>query len=153
MTRKTFNYRAPRAADLDTLLAMERRSFSTDLLSPRQLRHWILARERTFLVCEEARSKCIAGYALVFYRKNSRRARLYSIVIDAPFRGYGLARALLARAERAAKREGCSSMRLEVSPKNKPAIGLYEALGYKQFGFYKEFYEDGGDALRLEKLL
>lgn len=150
---RTFRYRAPRAADLDTLLAMERRSFSTDLLSRRQMRHWIVASHRSFLVCEDSRTRTVAGYGLVFYRRNSTHARLYSIVIDAPFRGYGLARALLARLEAAARREGCRTMRLEVSTKNTPAIGLYEALGYKHFGFHRGFYEDGGDALRLEKML
>jgi ribosomal protein S18 acetylase RimI-like enzyme len=152
----TFRFRAPHPADLDTLLDMERRSFTTDLLSPRQMRHWIAARHRTFVVCEcTDKDRCgqIAGYLLIFYRMNSHHARLYSIVIDETFRGYGLARQLLARGEAAARKEGCTSMRLEVSPDNKPAIGLYEALGYKHFGMYTEFYEDGGDALRMEKVL
>jgi len=151
--QRTFRYRAPRAADLDTLFAMEHRSFTTDLLSRRQMRHWILATNRIFLVCEDSETRAIAGYLLVFYRRNSHHARLYSIVVDAPFRGYGLARTLLTRAEAQAKHEGCTSMRLEVSTSNHPAIGLYEKLGYKHFGLYKEFYEDGGDALRMEKLL
>lgn len=149
----SFRFRNPRPADLDTLLELERRSFTSDLLSRRQMRHWISATQRSFLICEDRAKRAIAGYALVFYRSNSTHARLYSIVVDKPFRGYGLARQLLARVEADARRRGCRSMRLEVSPKNKPAIGLYEALGYKRFGFYEEFYEDGGDALRLEKRL
>jgi ribosomal protein S18 acetylase RimI-like enzyme len=152
----TFRFRAPRLTDLDTLLEMERRSFTTDLLSPRQMRHWITAHHRTFIVCEctdKNRRGQIAGYLLVFYRRNSHHARLYSIVIDEHFRGCGLARQLLARGEVAARKEGCTSMRLEVSTCNHPAIGLYEKLGYRHFGIYKEFYEDGGDALRMEKVL
>ena len=149
----TFILRSPRLSDLDALLDIEQRAFTTDLLSPRQMRYWIQANHRTFLVCEDKHSHTIAGYLLVFYRRNSRHARLYSIVVDKTFRGYGLARQLLSRGERAARKQGCSSMRLEVRPRNKPAIKLYEAFGYQRFGLHKALYEDGSDALRMEKVL
>lgn len=146
----TFRFRAPRPDDLDALMAIEEASFQTDRLNRRRMQHWIGASNRVFLVCDAGKAG-IAGYLLIFFRRNSRHARLYSIVINKPFRGCGLSRQLLARGEAAVRKAGCCSMRLEVRTRNRPAIGLYEALGYKRFGIYPQFYEDGADALRMEK--
>ncbi len=44
-------------------------------------------------------------------------------------------------------------MRLEVSVGNRPAITLYETLGYRQFGRWEGYYGDDADALRMEKRL
>ncbi len=42
-------------------------------------------------------------------------------------------------------------MRLEVREDNTGAIALYRRLGYRQFGTYRDYYEDHGDALRFER--
>ena len=42
-------------------------------------------------------------------------------------------------------------MRLEVREDNAPAIALYQRLGYRQFGTYRDYYEDHGNALRFER--
>ena len=47
-----------------------------------------------------------------------------------PFRRQGLARALLAKAEEAARREGADVISLFVWADNAPARGLYESLGF-----------------------
>jgi ribosomal protein S18 acetylase RimI-like enzyme len=148
------HYRHPKPADLDALLAIEEQSFNTDRLSRRRMRHWIRAENRAFIVCEASdRSKIgsIAGYILLFYRKNTTTARLYSIAVSENFRGHGIARQLMHHGEQQVRVSGRHQIQLEVRPDNGAAIALYASLGYHHFGAYREFYEDGQDALRFRK--
>ena len=50
-------------------------------------------------------------------------------------------------------KRGCDRLRLEVREKNRPAIALYETLGYQRIGRYENYYQDGASALRFEKQL
>lgn len=68
-------------------------------------------------------------------------------------RGRGIARALLAAVEQAARGAGLQALRLEVRADNSAAIRLYRDAGYRQFAVRKDYYEDGAAALRLEKPL
>lgn len=95
----------------------------------------------------------LLGKAVVFFRRNSDVARLYSIAVDGRARGRGLGKALLQAVERAAQRRGCTRLRLEVRQDNAGAIRLYERLGYRRFAARVRFYEDGADAWRYEKTL
>ena len=146
-------YRSRRAklADLDTLVALERRAFTTDHLSHRQYRHHILSDSARVLIAVDANG--LLGKAVVFFRRNSDAARLYSIAVADAARGRGLGEALLAAVERAARARGCRRLRLEVRQDSAGAIRLYERLGYRRFGAYPGFYEDGADAWRYEKHL
>ena len=38
-----------------------------------------------------------------------------------------------------------------VAPANDAAIALYESLGYTRFGIYHDYYEDHGDAIRMQR--
>lgn len=49
-------------------------------------------------------------------------------------RGRGVGRALMAAAERAARRDGKTFLRLETGPQLRAAVGLYTALGYHPRG-------------------
>lgn len=144
--------RAPVTTDLPQLVLLEQASFSTDRLNARRFRHWMCAQNCHFEVACTADGK-IAGYALVLYRRNSTRARLYSIVVTPDQRGNGLARHLLDRCETAARHNGSDTLYLEVRLDNRSAIRLYEKSGYRLQHRIAGFYEDGTDALRLEKPL
>jgi len=139
------------AADIPALVALENRTFSGDWLSPRSFRHLILRGHAATLV-EEWQGE-VRGYAVVFFRGTSRVARLYSFAIAPEHRGQGLAAALLAAAERRALAHGCSTMRLEVRKDNPRAQTLYRKFGYHAFGSYAAYYDDGMDAVRMEKRL
>ena len=80
-------------------------------------------------------------------------ARLYSIAVAPHMSGRGIGPQLLAAAERAAARRGRRVMRLEVHDHNTRAISRYEKSGFRQFGRYRDYYDDHGDALRFEKPL
>ena len=146
-------YRIRRAAraDLPALVALERRAFTTDHLSPRQYRHH-LTNPRALVLAALDRAGLL-GKAVVLFRKGSGIARLYSIAVDHAARGRGIAKALLRAAERGARVRGCERLRLEVNQANPGAIALYEKLGYRRFGAITGFYEDGADAWRYEKSL
>ncbi|MGN6277655.1 MAG: GNAT family N-acetyltransferase, partial [Sphingomonas sp.] len=50
------------------------------------------------------------------------------------YRGQGIGRALLAAVEQEAKRRGACKLTLEVLGGNAPAIALYAAEGFAQYG-------------------
>lgn len=144
--------RTPHPADIAQLVALEYANFSSDQLSAARFRHWMRASNCFFQIVADAQNQ-VAGYALVLYRRNSRRARLYSIVVSPAYRGQGLAQRLLAEGEAAAQERGCQSLYLEVRPDNFAAIQLYQSRGYQVQHTLPQFYEDGTDALRLVKSL
>ena len=61
--------------------------------------------------------------------------------------------ALMHGVEALAAKRGCVVLRLEVRQDNAAAIALYESHGYRPFGEYHDYYEDGASALRMEKRL
>jgi ribosomal-protein-alanine N-acetyltransferase len=139
-------------ADLDALVALEQTAFSGDRLSRAQYRRHLAGAGATVLVAEGTRAE-LFGSALLFFRKGSTRARLYSIATAPLARGRGIGATLLEAAERAALDHGCRALRLEVRVDNTAAIGLYERAGYRRIGRYAAYYEDGADAWRYEKAL
>jgi ribosomal protein S18 acetylase RimI-like enzyme len=138
-------------ADLDALVELERRVFSTDHLSRRSLRHFLRSPTAEMIVAED--SGQLAGTAIVLFRPHSMVARLYSIAVAPHMGGRGVGPSLLAAAEAAAIARGCSSVRLEVHESNAAAISRYRKSGYREFGRYPHYYKDGGNAFRFEKRL
>jgi ribosomal protein S18 acetylase RimI-like enzyme len=150
--------RKGRPADLDRLVAIENAAFEGDRLSRRSLRAYLTKPNVSLLVAEAtiggfARA---IGYALLAFRKDSKKARLYSIASDPEYRlgsGRGLGRLLLAACEEEAARRGAESLVLEVRADNGRAIALYEARDYVKFATIPGYYEDGASAERYEKPL
>ncbi|MBV8851349.1 MAG: GNAT family N-acetyltransferase [Methylobacteriaceae bacterium] len=150
--------RKGRPADLDRLVAIENAAFEGDRLSRRSLRAYLTKPNVSLLIGEadSGKSAQIIGYALVAFRKDSKKARLYSIASDPEYRlgsGRGLGRLLLAACEEEATTRGAESLVLEVRADNVRAIALYETRGYKKFGAIADYYEDGASALRYAKRL
>jgi ribosomal protein S18 acetylase RimI-like enzyme len=137
--------------DVADLERIEAATFQTDRLSRRSLNRHVQSATADVLVA--LLDRCVAGYAVVFYRSSTRLARLYSIATLPEARGRGVARALLDAAEKRARRRGCSGMRLEVRDDNAAAIRLYGERGFRLFGRHESYYEDGAPALRFEKSL
>jgi [ribosomal protein S18]-alanine N-acetyltransferase len=139
-------------SDLDDLVALEETSFATDRLSRAQYRRHLDSETAQVLVAS-ANHRRFLGTAVVFFRKGTQVARLYSIATSATARGKGVGSALLDAAEHTAKRRRCHALRLEVRTDNDVAIRLYERLGYQRIGRYARYYGDGADAWRYEKKL
>lgn len=138
-------------SDVDALVEIENRQFSSDRISRRSFRQLIDSATADTLVAEAGGR--VRGYCIILYRAGSGVARLYSI---AALPGGGEAwggRALLAAAEQAAYDEERLLLRLEVREDNARAIALYEENGYRRIGREDGYYQDGMAALRYEKLL
>jgi ribosomal protein S18 acetylase RimI-like enzyme len=137
-------------ADIDALLALER-LFPGDRISRRSFAHF-LTRANADVWVYESGGRVVAN-AVVLYRARSLNARLYSIIVDPSARGQGVANQLVEAVETGARQRGCARVALEVRPDNAAAIRLYEKRGYYVSRTLAQFYEDGMDALRLEKSL
>jgi [ribosomal protein S18]-alanine N-acetyltransferase len=138
-------------ADLEDLVALERESFPREDWFPRhQFRH-LLRTPAQHLVLVPAEPGPPAGDAVVFFRKGSRTARLYNLVVSPSRRQAGLGARLMAGAEAAARARGCDRMILEVRETNRTAIHFYEKNGYSTFGRLDGFYPDGTAAVRMDK--
>ncbi len=76
-----------------------------------------------------------------------------NIAVDVAFRGRGIAKALMEKMHAFSKETGGERCLLEVRKSNAPAVRLYEKFGYKAYGVRERYYEDGEDALLMEKIL
>ncbi len=100
----------------------------------------------TFLVEEGGR---LCGYCcLVCLFEDGEVA---NIAVDAPERGKGYAREMMEAMHLRAKTLGAVRCLLEVRQSNAAAIALYMGLGYTVYGRRAKYYEDGEDALLMEK--
>lgn len=147
--KPTVRVRRAGPGDLAALVALELASFEGDRMSARSWRAQ-LASPRAWLGVAE-RGGRLLGSALVLFRVDSTRARLYSIAVSPAARGGGVGLALLRAAQRAARTRGADALRLEVRTGNAAAIALYEREGYVRTGTFARYYEDGADAVRFEK--
>jgi ribosomal-protein-alanine N-acetyltransferase len=136
------------ATDLEALLRLERH-FPTDRLSRACFRHLLHRGQAQVWVCEDGGA--VVADAVVLYRRGTKTARCYSLVVRPDKRRRGIAQRLLAQAEAAARHRGCHQMRLEVRPDNRAALGFYRKNGYQAVGILAAFYEDGTEALRMRK--
>lgn len=138
-------------ADLDAMLALEAESFSSDRLSRAQYRRHLDSDSAVVLIAGVHHQ--LQGNAVVFFRRKSRVARLYSLATLPASRGRGVGSALLDAVVTAAGRRGCDLLRLEVRKDNAPAIRLYERQGFRRIGEYLRYYEDGADAWRYARTI
>lgn len=138
-------------ADLPALLRLEELCFRWDRLSRRSFHH-LLTKGHAFTLVAET-GGAVRGYALVLVNGATALARLYSFAVDPAARGLGIGSALLAAAEARAREEARAVMRLEVRADDVRVVELYRRAGYADFERIPDYYEDSGDALRMEKSL
>jgi ribosomal-protein-alanine acetyltransferase len=136
-------------SDLDAVDRIEQRSFARDRFPRRNLRRVLRSEASVFLIVEM--DDAPAGYAMLLFREGASVARLYSIAVDPDFRGQGVAESLLSEAERAAVEWGAGRLRLEFRPSNEAAHRLYERAGFTLLERRAGYYDDGEDAIRMEK--
>jgi ribosomal protein S18 acetylase RimI-like enzyme len=138
-------------SDLAPLAALEQASFVCDGVGRRAMAGFL--RSGAALVLLDEVDGQLRGHLIVRFNARHRIARVYSIAVAAHAMGQGVGRALVGRAEALARARGSACMRLEISVDNGPSQALFRACGYAVFGQYDDYYEDGGAALRLQKIL
>ena len=92
----------------------------------------------------------MVGFAAADLRPGQDLAWIATIGVLPEYRRRGVASALLQACEGRAR---VSTVRLNVRVSNKGALVLYHGLGYTEVGFWPRYYQDGEDALVLEKLI
>lgn len=104
---------------------------------------------RAFVGCIAEQVVAFAAFTLV-----ADEANLDALSVDASQRRQGAATVLLTHAFSALHAEGAASVFLEVRSQNKPALALYEQMGFTTCGLRKHFYEKPpDDAVLMTKLL
>lgn len=149
--RASLQIRRANLDDLSALITLENATFNSDRLSPRQWRRHLDSDSVRVLVATD--SQTVRAAALLLFRRNSRIARLYSIAVAVGARGLGLGALLLVACEAASRQRACTQLRLEVRRDNLAAQRLYQRHGYRLFATRKNYYDDGEDALRYQRLL
>lgn len=133
-------------SDLDILTTLEKQVFSYDLIS-RQ--HWKYLLSKSNGVTRLTQNN--DGYALLLFRKNSAKARLYSLAVSDSARGKGVGSALLQDVYACAQEKNCTEIIAETKQTNTAMQHLFEKAGWESFGTYRDYYEDGTDAIRYHK--
>ena len=137
--------------DLDALIELETAVFAIERMNARQWRRHL--ESLTAEVFVATRERRVIGATVLFFRRSSTVARVYSIAVADDERGRGIGENLLIAAEQAARRRGSRALRLEVRCDNAGAQRLYERHGFHPFGMHRAYYADGHDARRYEKAL
>lgn len=89
--------------------------------------------------------------AFAVYRCVLDECELLLIGVAPEIRRTGTAFALMSIIEKEIKKQSVSKVFLEVSTTNIPALNLYKKMGYSVIGKRKKYYEDGNDAILMEK--
>jgi ribosomal-protein-alanine N-acetyltransferase len=82
-------------------------------------------------------------------RRSEGMAWIATLGVLPEYRRQGIARLLLLECE---QRLNSARLRLCVRMENTPAIQLYEKEGYQRVSTWTKYYNDGGDALVMEKI-
>ncbi|MCF7847309.1 MAG: GNAT family N-acetyltransferase/peptidase C39 family protein [Kiritimatiellales bacterium] len=149
MNKCTFQIAPATIAQIDWLVQLEEISFPMDRLSRRSMRRFISNDQSIFLIAYDTGAPI--GYLIIVFHRGTRLARLYSLATEPAWRGRGVAKALLKAGEVEALRRGAIHFRLEVGNTNQSAIALFQALGFREFGLLRDYYDDHSDALRMQK--
>ena len=95
-------------------------------------------------------AKRMVGFIAGDPRPSEKTAWIATLGVLPEFRSRGIGKALLDECERQIK---IKRIRLCVRPTNLAAVKLYERCGYQTIDRWKEYYNDKGDALVMEKLI
>lgn len=138
--------------DFASLVRLEKRCFTGDMISDRSFRRFLKGDTSRVLLALSDQDEAL-GYGLLLLHRGTSLARLYSLAINPEAKGQGLGFQLMQALETEAKTAECRFIRLEVHINNAAAIALYRRNGYRQLGERKGYYQDGGTALLMEKRL
>lgn len=134
--------------DLDAVLAIEQACFPRAWTREHFLAE-IDSGRSTPVVAE--REGQIAGYLCLVVLFDE--AEILDVAVDPTLQRSGIGRLLLEWACSEALRLGAAILRLEVRATSLSAIALYEQFGFVRCGLRKAYYEQGVDAVLMDKKL
>lgn len=89
----------------------------------------------------------------IVWRTVADEAEIITIGVNPDNRKQGIATAMLTLVENELRKIGIKKIFLEVSTNNLPALNLYKNNGFTQISVRKKYYDDGSDAILMEKLI
>jgi len=144
------NLRPATPGDVPAVAALEQVLFGPDAWSgPATAEELTGADRRAVVVCDDAGA--VVGYAVT--RRSGDLIDLHRIGVVPPHRRAGVGRTLLDALREDGRADGATSMLLEVSAVNSPALGFYAAEGFVEIDRRARYYRDGSDAVVLHASL
>jgi ribosomal-protein-alanine N-acetyltransferase len=140
--------RPMKEVDLDQVLAIEQTCFPRAWNRDHFLAE-ITSAQSTSVVVELGGQ--VAGYLCLTVLLDE--AEILDVAVDPVYQRSGIGAALLTWACNEALQQGATLLRLEVRATSHPAIALYERFGFIRSGLRKAYYEQGVDALLMDKNL
>ncbi len=134
--------------DAEAIIAIEQRCFSSDRISPRQIKY-LLGRD-TALSLVALVDGSVAGCCIGLLPKRPRPGRVYSLAVLPEYRSQNVARRLMVRLLAEMKQRGYSRCRLEVRHSACAVRAFYERLGFQNIARLQGYYQDGEDGVRME---
>jgi len=137
-------------SDLPRLLEIESTSFSmVDAWSESIFGKWYHKCQELFIVAEI--SGTIVGYMCTSIE--SKNGEIQSVAVDEAFRRRRVASALLDYTIREMHASGIKIVELQVRTTNTDGIVFWEKAGFCPTGILRNIYDDGAEALQMQKLL
>lgn len=130
---------------MSAILAIEQASFAGDSYPESLFRLYAADRRTLFLVAETADG--VVGYIIA--RLDRWGAEIVSLAVHPTARKRGIGRVLLTAAIRRMLRRNARSIRLMVHIDNLTAAKFYRHQGFRPIGRVRDYYEDGGTAIRM----
>lgn len=93
------------------------------------------------------------GQVLAFlcYQQLPDQLEVLNLATHPDHRRQGLARQLMQSLINEAQQTGCHQLLLELRTTNKPAMKLYQSLGFNQVGLRKNYYPQGEHAALMQR--
>ena len=134
-------------------------TLETELRTPHERREWLSSRgpRHPVIVAEHERQVTAWGSLNVFNARPAyRHVADFSVYVERAWRGKGVGRVVLERLVELGRELGYHKLVLSAFPFNTAGVALYERLGFRTVGIYKEQgLLDGQwvDTIIMEKLL
>jgi L-amino acid N-acyltransferase YncA len=134
-------------------------TLETDLRTPEERAAWLAAKgPRHPVIVAEDNAQIIGWGSLNQFNPREAYQHVvdFSIYIDRSYRGRGVGKVMLARLIELARAHGFHKMVLSAFPSNSGGVALYERMGFRTVGIYKEQGMLDGrwlDTIIMEKLL
>ncbi len=146
--------RDARWTDVPALVALESEVFPDDAWSERSWWAELAGRPRREYVVAVTPDAAVPLLGYGGLDHSGEVSDVMTVVVAPAGRGTGTGRRLLAELESRAAARGAQHVMLEVRADNGPALGLYEAAGYRVLSRRRGYYQPGGvDALVMRKTL
>jgi ribosomal-protein-alanine N-acetyltransferase len=141
MDRCAFFIRPAAESDLPSILDIEKYC-CTVTWSASSFKSELCGENRINLVAQ-AYEGPLCGF--IFAMVAADELEINTLAVGPAFQRLGIAQKLLSAAAQAGLNRGAATMHLEVRSKNKPAVCLYEKLGFEVRWIRKKYYSDNGD--------